>query len=262
MIQFVDFVLDIFGLLLQVVDLLLQAVDQCVAALGCEEHDIVLRGADLCLQRFVHTNEPVAVGEVVEVLVPLLACLLSALAERFALLLAGFAFCLEERVAGSGELLPYIVGILACHGSDLLPLLLQFDERLCRFLPLLAGLEFLRLGEQFALEFQVLGEHVSCGLVVRSFGFVELFAQSAVLVVHSLVELLGCIADGSPLLLNSLYAFACFVPRLVGLEFGEVDALELLDKRLFVLQVLLLALMDSIEVCLVLLVDDSRSSFE
>ena len=110
----------------------------------------------------------------------------------------------EELIAGGAETLPKLLRLLARHGADLLPLLLQGDQSLCGLLPLLAVLQGLGLLDQGELLLHILVHRVLELGVIFPLAGEELVAGGAEAVVDLLVLLSGGESDGPPLLLNIL----------------------------------------------------------
>ena len=155
-----------------------------------------------------------------------------------------------------------MLALLARHGTNLLPLLLQFNETVAGCLPVRAVLQ--RLG--FLDDGHLLGQVLVHGILELGEGgalaLEELVAGSAETVVDLLVFLTGGKADGAPLGLDILNLLGEGVPLRGGGDFLIGDGLYLFAEGLLGFQVLGLLFLEAFEVGLVFLVHHGSGGAE
>ena len=184
------------------------------------------------------------------------------LAFLVALVCRGSLPSLEELVAGGGEALPQLLAIFAGHGADGLPLLLQLDEAVGGAAPFGALLQGFCLFHQLALGFEVLALFVLDALVELCLGGEEAVAGSTEAVEDEVVLLVAGEPDGLPFGLEGDDLLGLLLPLGEGRQFVELDVLHLLAEGGLLLEVLLFACLDGLEVLLMTLVDDGAGSLE
>ena len=148
-----------------------------------------------------------------------------------------------------------MLALLARHGANLLPLLLQLDETVSGGLPVRAVLEGFGLLDDGHLLLQV-GIHGI--LELRKGGTLaleEFVAGGTETVIYFLVLLAGGKADGTPPGLDFLYLLGKGVPFGGGANFLPGNGFHLFTEGFLGLQVLGLLLLEPFEMGLVLLVD-------
>ncbi len=164
--------------------------------------------------------------------------------------------CLEECVASGIEALPYLVAVFLWYSTYLAPFLLEFYEDVAGLLPCCAVLERLCLLYESQLSFVVLVKTASYTLEVFCLLLEVLIASGTEPLEYLHVHLLRSKAYSLPLCLQLCDFLTLLIPLSKGLQCCSVDGFYLLADFSLLLQILFFLLLASLEVFVVLLVDD------